>query len=118
MLLDVLDSYNEFGYILTAFSLGYFIYDTLEMLTHGSYKGTTELIIHHVLILGCFSNTLYFRRFVGYNMVALMIEFSNIFLHFRQLLLLSNYPRSGQLYQINCVVNIGEFCEHFYGLFL
>lgn len=41
-------------------------------------------------------------------MIALLIETSNIFLHFRQILLLSNYPKSGPYYQVNCVINIGK----------
>lgn len=106
LLLDVLDTYNEFGYLLTSFSFGYFIYDTMEMLTHSSYKGTRELVFHHILILACFSNTIICKRFVGYNMVALLIEVSNVFLHFRQLLLLSNHPKTTALYYWNSLANI------------
>ncbi|KAJ6216324.1 hypothetical protein RDWZM_007481 [Blomia tropicalis] len=109
LLFDVLDTYNEFGYWLTSFSFGYFLYDTVEMITHAEYKGTTELVIHHILILLCFSNTILNHRYVGYNMVALLIENSNIFLHFRQLLLLSSYPRSGPYFQVNSVINIVNF---------
>ena len=50
LLFDVLDTYNEFGYWLTSFSFGYFLYDTVEMITHAEYKGTTELVIHHILV--------------------------------------------------------------------
>lgn len=109
LLIDVIDTYTEFGYVLTSFSFGYFLYDTLEMFTHTDYKGTLELIFHHVLILLCFSNTIYFHKYCGYNMIALLIETSNIFLHFRQILLLSNYPKSGPYYQVNCVINIVLF---------
>lgn len=106
LLFDVLNSYNEFGYLLTSFSFGYFIYDTIEMLTHSSYKGTRELVFHHILILACFSNTIICKRFIGYNMIALLIEVSNVFLHFRQLLLLSNHPKTTSLYFWNSLANI------------
>lgn len=88
-------------------------------------KGTTELLLHHFLVIACFLNTVIYKRFIGYNMLALMIEISNIFLHFRQLLLLSNYSKLSSLYRINSVTNIGMLSidflllsQKFYNFFL
>ncbi|KPM06170.1 TLC domain-containing protein [Sarcoptes scabiei] len=73
---------------LTGF--GYFVYDTIEMLRYVEKKGTFELVLHHFMVwktkdvMGCFSNTIFYNRFIGLNMIALLIELSNIFLHFRQ----------------------------------
>lgn len=50
LLIDVIDTYTDYGYLLTSFSFGYFIYDTIEMLTHLDYKGTHELVFHHILV--------------------------------------------------------------------
>ncbi|XP_027204013.2 TLC domain-containing protein 2-like [Dermatophagoides pteronyssinus] len=109
LLTDVIDAASDWGYLLTSFSLGYFIYDTIEMAAFMNKKGTTELLLHHFLVIACFLNTVIYKRFIGYNMLALMIEISNIFLHFRQLLLLSNYSKLSSLYRINSVTNIVLF---------
>lgn len=48
------------------------------------------------------------RKYVGYCCVALIIEISNIFLHFRQLLLIANMSKNKVLYRVNSVINIGK----------
>ncbi|UXI15171.1 asparaginyl tRNA synthetase [Sarcoptes scabiei] len=108
LLTDVIDTYSYWGYLLTSFSLGYFVYDTIEMLRYVEKKGTFELVLHHFMVMGCFSNTIFYNRFIGLNMIALLIELSNIFLHFRQLLLLSNYSKHSRLYHINSIINMSE----------
>lgn len=109
LLFNVIDTHSDWGYLLTSFSLGYFIYDTIEMAAYIKKKGTFELIIHHFLVISCFLNTIIFKRFIGYNMIALMVEISNIFLHFRQLLLLSNFSKSTTIYRYNCILNLVLF---------
>ncbi|KAH9516612.1 TLC domain-containing protein 2 [Dermatophagoides farinae] len=109
LLLDVVDTASDWGYLLTAFSLGYFIYDTVEMAAYLKKKGTAELLLHHFFVISCFLNTVMYKRFIGYNMLALLIEISNVFLHFRQLLLLSKHSKLSSLYRINSVTNIVLF---------
>ncbi|CAG2170811.1 unnamed protein product, partial [Oppiella nova] len=109
LLVEVIDSYLEAAYILTSISHGYFIYDLIEMLTHMTYKGSKELVVHHILIISCFSLTVTQHKYCGYSSIALLIELSNIFLHFRQLLLISNTPKTAKLYRINCYTNFGMF---------
>lgn len=78
LLLDVVDTASDWGYLLTAFSLGnsfnssgiiflillslflflvcysgYFIYDTVEMAAYLKKKGTAELLLHHFFVCNC-----------------------------------------------------------------
>ncbi|XP_054155427.1 TLC domain-containing protein 2-like [Oppia nitens] len=109
LLVDVIDCYLEGAYILTSISLGYFVYDLIEMITHLQYKGTKELLVHHILIISCFLLTVTQYKYCGYATIALLIEISNIFLHFRQLLLLSDTPKSSLVYKVNCYTNLVLF---------
>ncbi|CAG2123401.1 unnamed protein product, partial [Medioppia subpectinata] len=76
------------------------------MLTHLQYKGSKELVLHHILIISCFSLTVTQHKYCGYASIALLIELSNIFLHFRQLLLISNTSKGSTIYRTNCYTNL------------
>ena len=49
------------------------------------------------------------RQFVGFAVVAMLVELNSVFLHLRQLLRMSGWAASGTLYQLNSVLNLGTF---------
>ncbi|RWS29557.1 TLC domain-containing protein 2-like protein, partial [Leptotrombidium deliense] len=104
---DMLTAFTKSAYLLVCFSEGYFIYDMLEMMKFGC-KGSYEIIAHHIMIVSCFTITVFQHKYLGYCCTALTIELHNIFLHFRQLLNIANVPRDSTLYRLNRIVNIGK----------
>ncbi|EFP03056.1 hypothetical protein GCK72_002017 [Caenorhabditis remanei] len=65
------------------FSMGYFIYDLLDMYIHGELESSKEYLIHHSLVITAFSIILLSGRLFGLAMIALLVEVQTVFLHLR-----------------------------------
>ena len=48
------------------------------------------------------------RMYVGYAVVALLVEINSIFLHIRQLLQVCGYSRKDPIFQVNSIINLGK----------
>ncbi len=59
----------------------------------------------------CLLITIVSHKFMGLSAVVLLVELNTIFLHLRQLLKLVNIDRSGRLYIVNSIINLGR-CTH------
>ncbi|XP_054156192.1 TLC domain-containing protein 2-like [Oppia nitens] len=104
--LDMIDRTSVNSYLVLCFSNGYFIYDLHLSLTNLSYKGRSEIILHHLLTISCLTVSTVTKRFSGYCLTALTVEVSNIFLHWRQLLYLSDVPNDSKTYRLNSIILI------------
>ncbi|XP_056253908.1 TLC domain-containing protein 2-like [Seriola aureovittata] len=80
-------------YLMHAFiqlsPLGYFINDLLDLAVNQSFKQSWELLFHHSVVISCFSVAVTTRLYLGFAVVSLLVEINSVFLHIRQLLLLS-----------------------------
>ena len=56
----------------------------------------------------CFGIAIITQHYVGYAVVALIVEINSIFLHLRQLLQVLKVPRDSLPYRINSLVNLGK----------
>ncbi|KAK9503968.1 hypothetical protein O3M35_010418 [Rhynocoris fuscipes] len=72
------------------------------------YK-TYELIVHHCVVISCFSVSMTQRRYAGYTLMALLVEVNSVFLHVRQLMLMVNKSKNDPFYRINNSFNLGTF---------
>eukprot|EP01138_Halocafeteria_seosinensis_P002266 gb/GECG01002319.1/.p1 GENE.gb/GECG01002319.1/~~gb/GECG01002319.1/.p1 ORF type:complete len:354 (+),score=24.43 gb/GECG01002319.1/:1-1062(+) len=67
-------------------SVGYFAYDTWDMLQAGALTGSPDLIVHHAVLLLCLGLGLWFEIGMLYIVLDLLCEINSVFLHLRTLL--------------------------------
>lgn len=106
---DLIRTFNFSSHSLVCFSIGYFIYDAVDMLLYHRKKSTYELLIHHFLVILCFGIAATTKQFVAYGALSLMIEINSVFLHTRQLFIITNEPKSSKRYKANALLNVGTF---------
>ena len=83
-------AYTDNGAKATTITLGYFIYDIIDMfLTAWSEKGTGEVMLHHTFSGICIAYAAVNGNMVGFSLIGMTIEFNTIFLHLRKLLRMS-----------------------------
>ncbi|KAG5627874.1 hypothetical protein H5410_013092 [Solanum commersonii] len=67
------------------FSCGYFAYDQLDMLLNRLYSGwIPSILLHHFLLLICFTLALYRNVAINYLILTLICELHSVFLHLRK----------------------------------
>ena len=90
-------------------SLFYFIYDMFDYMYTFGIKESSDITIHHTVILVLFWPSVFAINMVGLAVMGLIIEFNNVFLHSRRLLLWTGYSKDSKIYQINKYCNIVSF---------
>nr|CAD7591268.1 unnamed protein product [Timema genevievae] len=88
---------------------GYFVYDLMDMMINHRKRSSYELMIHHVVVIICFGLSVMTRYYLGYGLMALLVEVNSIFLHIRQLMLIQSLRKSHILYRLNSLLTIGTF---------
>ncbi|KAL2538549.1 Translocation associated membrane protein [Forsythia ovata] len=74
------------AYQALCFSCGYFAYDQWDMLLYRLYSGwVPSILVHHLLLLVCFTLALYRKVTINYLILTLICELHSIFLHVRKL---------------------------------
>uniref|UniRef100_A0A0D6R7I1 TLC domain-containing protein n=1 Tax=Araucaria cunninghamii TaxID=56994 RepID=A0A0D6R7I1_ARACU len=69
------------------FSCGYFAYDQWDMLDNHLYNPwAPSILVHHALLLICFTLALYRHVTINYLILTLVCELHSIFLHLRRVL--------------------------------
>ncbi|KAM4701106.1 TLC domain-containing protein 2 [Discoglossus pictus] len=105
---DLISTHSRFSHSLIAVSVGYFIHDFVDMLKNQKLHQSWELLFHHTVVILCFGISLLFHRYVGFAVVALLVEINSIFLHLRQILLMANLVKT-TLYRLNSLLNLGTY---------
>lgn len=59
-------------------------------------------------VVTCFGLSVLSGRYVGFAVVALLVELNSVFLHLRQLLRMANMAK-GTLYRVNSIINLGTY---------
>ncbi|KAK3589146.1 hypothetical protein CHS0354_017114 [Potamilus streckersoni] len=106
---DLIKTSTPLGHTLISVSVGYFVYDVIDMLIYQRTRQTYELLLHHAVIIVCFAVAIVTKLYVGYAVVALLVELNSIFLHMRQLLQICGFQKDNQFYRLNSIVNLGTF---------
>merc|ERR1712063_47288 len=65
--------------------------------------------IHDFFVITCFGLAELTHRYVGYAVVALLVEVNSVFLHLRQLMIIQGVSRQHPIYRLNSLFNIGTF---------
>uniref|UniRef100_A0A8R1I141 TLC domain-containing protein n=1 Tax=Caenorhabditis japonica TaxID=281687 RepID=A0A8R1I141_CAEJA len=91
------------------FSMGYFIYDLLDMYLHGELNSSKEYLVHHSLVITAFSIILFSGRLFGLAMIALLVEVQTVFLHLRTMVRLA-YGSKKQSELMDTLINANMIC--------
>ncbi|XP_076452226.1 TLC domain-containing protein 2-like [Babylonia areolata] len=106
---DLISTFSWFSYALISMSVGYFVYDILDMIVCERTRQSWELVGHHIVIIMCFMVAVVKRMYVGYAVVGLVVELNSMFLHLRQLMQICSLSRSGSSYRLNSLINLATF---------
>lgn len=106
---DLIHYYNASTLALVSFSIGYFTYDALDMLLYHRKRSSYELLIHHFLVILCFSIAVTSGQYVAYAALSLIVEVNSVFLHTRQLFIITGEPKSSLRYKCNALLNVATF---------
>ncbi|KAJ8280967.1 hypothetical protein GJAV_G00061590 [Gymnothorax javanicus] len=87
---------------------GYFIHDFLDMVHNQTLSQSWELLFHHVVVIACLGVSVLTGQYVGFAVVALLVEINSIFLHLRQVLRLAGLGASTPG-RVNSLLNLGTF---------
>lgn len=105
---DLIETHSVFSHALVSFSIGYFIYDFFDMVSSQKLSQSWELLFHHIVVITCFGLSVLSCRYVGFAVVALLVEINSVFLHLRQILRMANMA-AGTLYRVNSMINLGTY---------
>ncbi|XP_032364616.1 TLC domain-containing protein 2 isoform X2 [Etheostoma spectabile] len=105
---DLIETHSVFSHALVSFSIGYFINDFLDMVVYQKLSQSWELLFHHIVVVTCFGLSALTCRYVGFAVVALLVEINSVFLHLRQMLRMASNA-TGTLYRINSIINLGTY---------
>jgi len=106
---DLIRKFTFSSHALVCFSIGYFLYDAVDMLLYHRKRSTYELLVHHFLVVLCFSLAVTSRQYVAYGALSLMVEINSVFLHTRQLFIITHEPKSSMRYKTNALLNVATF---------
>lgn len=109
MMEDLIQTSTFMGHTVISASVGYFLYDSFDMLRYQRTRQSLELLLHHIVIILCFGIAIFTKVYVGYAVLALIVELNSIFLHLRQLLQCCGFSKTSSLYRLNSLVNLGTF---------
>lgn len=105
---DLIETHSVFSHALVSFSIGYFIYDFFDMVVNQKFSLSWELLFHHTVVITCFGLSVLSSRYVGFAVVALLVEVNSVFLHLRQMLRIASKDK-GTLYRVNSIINLGTY---------
>ncbi|XP_024075857.1 TLC domain-containing protein 2-like, partial [Terrapene carolina triunguis] len=67
-----------------------------------------SLSLTHIQVIICFSVAVLVHQYIGFALVALLVEINSIFLHLRQILLMANLVHT-TCYRLNSIINLGTY---------
>ncbi|KAF7219008.1 TLC domain-containing protein 2 [Nothobranchius furzeri] len=105
---DLIETFSVFSHALVSFSIGYFIHDFFDMVFNQKLSQSWELLFHHIVVITCFGLSVLSSCYVGFAVVALLVEINSVFLHLRQNLRMANMA-VGTFYRVNSMINLGTY---------
>ncbi|KAM6465608.1 TLC domain-containing protein 2 [Liasis olivaceus] len=105
---DLIDQFSPSAHRLLGLSIGYFVQDFLDMMCNEKLQMCWELLFHHFVVIVCFGFAFLIRRFVGFAMVALLVEINSVFLHLRTILLMAGLAHTTS-FRLTSLLNLGTY---------
>ncbi|KAL8198888.1 UNVERIFIED_CONTAM: TLC domain-containing protein 2 [Gekko kuhli] len=105
---DLIDTHSAAAHRLLGVSVGYFLQDFIDMMCNQEFYECWELLFHHSVVIICLGIAFVVRRYVGFAMVALLVEINSVFLHLRTILLMADLSHT-TYYRATSLVNLGTY---------
>ncbi|XP_005298390.1 TLC domain-containing protein 2 [Chrysemys picta bellii] len=105
---DLIGTHSPAARSVVSVSIGYFLQDFVDMLCNQKLHQSWELLFHHSVVIICFSVAVLVHQYIGFALVALLVEINSIFLHLRQILLMANLVHT-TCYRLNSIINLGTY---------
>ncbi|XP_068173327.1 TLC domain-containing protein 1 [Antennarius striatus] len=93
------------SYLLVCLSTGYFVQDASDIILTGHARVSWEFLLHHAMVISCFSYALSTEVYISGAVIALFVEVNSVTLHLRLMLKLAN-ANSTSLYHVNKYINV------------
>ncbi|XP_060612736.2 TLC domain-containing protein 2 [Anolis sagrei] len=106
---DLIEGHPPASHRLLGVSLGYFLQDFVDMASNQTLQQCWELLFHHSVVIVCFGFAFLTGRFVGFAMVALLVEVNSVFLHLRSLLRMAGKAPGAASYRLTRLLNLGTY---------
>jgi len=106
---DLINKSTYSSHVLVCFSIGYFLYDAMDMLIYHRKRSTYELLLHHFCVTFCYGLAVTSHKYIAYGALSLIVEINSVFLHARQLFILTHEPKTTSRYKANALLNVGTF---------
>ncbi|XP_028395571.1 TLC domain-containing protein 2-like [Dendronephthya gigantea] len=100
---DMINTNNSLLYSTLAISVGYFVYDLIDLAINDLQRSFC-VIIHHVLVISSFLVCLLGNRLIPFAIFALLVEVNSVFLHARCLMRMTELDQNGLVYKINRIL--------------
>ncbi|KAK4276730.1 hypothetical protein QN277_014846 [Acacia crassicarpa] len=99
------------AYEALCLSCGYFAYDQWDMLRYHLYSGwIPSILVHHVVLLLCFTLALYRNITINYLILTLICELHSIFLHVRKVRRMAGFRDvKSKIVKVEWFLNWGTF---------
>ncbi|KAL3504188.1 hypothetical protein ACH5RR_034029 [Cinchona calisaya] len=99
------------AYAALCISCGYFAYDQWDMLLYRLYSGLVpSILVHHLLLLICFTLALYRNVTINYLILTLICELHSVFLHVRKIRRMAGvHDARNKVVKIEWVLNLITF---------
>ncbi|RLN44362.1 hypothetical protein BBJ28_00012635 [Nothophytophthora sp. Chile5] len=88
---DYVNDVTRGEFVATAVSTGYFAYDLWDYVLNGLYVKSPGIVLHHAVVLICYISALTKTVGVPLLSLALVCELHSVFMHWRKLLVMSEY---------------------------
>jgi len=110
---DMIHNFDPFAMVITSISVGYFVYDLIDMLRSNNWNPMKmkEMTVHHLCCISCLGLAVVTKKYMGLSMLVLNMEINSIFLHTRALLQYCQY-RSTVYFAIAAFFNIVTNITH------
>ncbi|XP_060115161.1 TLC domain-containing protein 2 [Heteronotia binoei] len=105
---DLIDTHLPMAHRLLGVSVGYFLQDFIDMMCNQKVCQCWELLFHHSVVIVCFGLAFVVHRYVGFAMVALLVEINSVFLHLRTILRMAGLSHT-PYYHITRLINLGTY---------
>ncbi|XP_046840014.1 TLC domain-containing protein 2-like [Xenia sp. Carnegie-2017] len=103
MLKDMLYTWNSLAYCTLSLSMGYFVYDLMNLIINDLGRGLC-VIIHHILVIFIFYLSVSHKKYIPFALCALLMEINSIFLHSRRLLNMTDADPDGLALKVNRIL--------------
>ena len=106
---DLLSEFTFSCHACVSFSIGYFLYDALDMTLYHRKRSTYELLVHHFMSVTCLGIAVSTGQYIAYAGLSLITEISAVFTNTRRLFIICGEPKSSLRYRTNSLLIVATF---------